>query len=176
MRLPQVLTQDPPSYAALKTHDIARPNRLSYRNCRCPGWLWFKVFTERDQGLIYGLNDSRYVSGGNVVIFDVAADDPADEWLCGCSGNTVTHRDALPVVHFRILHNPGEVYRIKYEVEFMFRSLMCSSIGELAIFALNSFWTVLVPSRASAAPEEAYRTSSGARFQLPSRLVRRSPD
>src|SRR3981189_819685 len=70
MRLPQVLTQDLPSYAALKTHDIARPNRLSYRNCRCPGWLWFKVFTERDQGLIYGIDDSRYVSRGNVVIFE----------------------------------------------------------------------------------------------------------
>ena len=78
MHLPQVLTQHLPSCAALKTHDVARTNRLSYRNGRCPGWLWFKLITERDQGLIYGNDDSWYVSRRDVVLFDVAADDPAD--------------------------------------------------------------------------------------------------
>src|ERR1700719_5263249 len=65
----------------------------------------------------------------------------------------------------------------KYECRFTFMAVLaCSSTGELAIFALDSFWKVLVPSHALAAPEEACRTSSGERFQLPSRLIRRCPD
>ena len=63
-----------PSPSTFQANDVGRSNRLPDRNSGLL-WGWLRCFPKRHQGLMHGGNERGHVSGLDVVLLDVLADD-----------------------------------------------------------------------------------------------------
>lgn len=100
MSLPEMLTQHPTFCPAVQAHDVARPNRLPGGDGRRDHWRWLRDSPERNQRVEHDADDCRHVSGWDMVLFYVAADYAAYQWLRRCHGLSIAHQHGPPELVF----------------------------------------------------------------------------